>query len=209
MSPFDQTIEHMALKLQQAEDTSILFGVTDDTVLRDHALEALRKRLSAEITLREFRYDAERLQLARRRRGSHSFRRRTARGFCDGARSAPRDKRTEAIQLLNLQRNRFGRTSIAVILWVNRAILAEISTQAPDFYSWRSVTLSSNRRQAGTLWRVCGGATYKPLSRIVSTSISKGLPLCAVDRSYRCAWTISSSRCALSNRSNQQIARHS
>jgi HEAT repeats/NACHT domain len=140
MSPFDQVIEHMALEFAQTEGTSILFGVTDDTVLRDHALDALRKRLPAEITLREFRYDAEHLSLL-----EGAVEATTSGGgrpavSVTGLEALPRDKRTEAIHLLNLQRNRIGRTEIAVILWVNRATLTEISTQAADFYSWRSAT---------------------------------------------------------------------
>lgn len=57
-----------------------------------------------------------------------------------GFETLPRDKRTEAIRLLNWERGRFGYTGIAVILWVNRATLAEMATWSADFYSWRSAT---------------------------------------------------------------------
>jgi len=137
---FDETIELMLIDFQQVEGTLILIAVCDDTVLRDHAVETLRKRLPPEITLRDFRYDPEHLSLLE---GAIET---TASGngrpavSVTGFETLPRDKRTEAIKLLNMQRNRFGRTGIAVILWVNRATLAEISTQSADFYSWRSGT---------------------------------------------------------------------
>ena len=136
MHSFDETIELMLIDFQQVEGTLILIAVCDDTVLRDHAVETLRKRLPPEITLRDFRYDPEHLSLLE---GAIET---TASGngrpavSVTGFETLPRDKRTEAIKLLNMQRNRFGRTGIAVILWVNRATLAEISTQSADFYSW-------------------------------------------------------------------------
>jgi len=111
----------MLIDFQQVEGTLILIAVCDDTVLRDHAVETLRKRLPPEITLRDFRYDPEHLSLLE---GAIET---TASGngrpavSVTGFETLPRDKRTEAIKLLNIQRNRFGHTGIAVILWVNRA----------------------------------------------------------------------------------------
>ena len=63
MNAFDQAIERMAIEIDQAEGTSIFIGVTDDTVLRDHAVDTLRRRLCADITLGAFRYDTEYLSL--------------------------------------------------------------------------------------------------------------------------------------------------
>src|SRR5262249_38551158 len=140
MPTFDETIEHLALYVEMAEGALILIAVCDDTVLRRHAVDKLRQRLSPDITLREFVYDTEHLSLLE---GATK-----ATASCDGRSTVavtglealPRDKRTEAIQLLNSQRNHFGRTGIAVILWINQAILADIGTLAADFYSWRSAT---------------------------------------------------------------------
>jgi HEAT repeat protein len=140
MPTFDETIEHLALYVEMAEGALILIVVCDDTVLRRHTVDKLRQRLSPNIMLREFCYDVEHLSLLE---GTTE-----ATAACDsrpavsvtGLEALPRDKRTEAIQLLNSQRNRFGRTGIAVILWVNQAILADLATLAADFYSWSSAT---------------------------------------------------------------------
>ena len=59
----DQTLKYMLIYLTQVEDTLILFGVTDDTVSRDHVIKVLRERLPEEITLRHFRYDHEHISL--------------------------------------------------------------------------------------------------------------------------------------------------
>ncbi len=140
MLSFDQTIDLMLIDLEQVEGTLILFGVCDDTVLRDHAVNTLRKRLPPEITLRDFRYDPEHLSLLEGAIETTVSGNGRPAVSVTGFETLPHDKRTEAIKLLNMQRNRFGHTGIAVILWVNRATLAEISTQSADFYSWRSGT---------------------------------------------------------------------
>jgi hypothetical protein len=140
MPAFNETIEHLALYVELAEGALILIAVCDDTVLQRHAVDKLRQRLAPNITLREFRYDAEHLSLLEgATEATASYDGRLAVSVT-GLEALPRDKRTEAIQLLNSQRNRFGRTGIAVILWVNQAILADIGTLAADFYSWRSTT---------------------------------------------------------------------
>src|SRR5690349_12496295 len=124
MSTFDQTIERLALYFEQVEGTLVLVGVCDDTVLREHAVQTLRQRLPLDITLHEFHYDAEHLSLLE---GAMAV---TASGngrsavSVTGLETLPRAERTEAIKLLNLQRNRLGQTDIGVLLWVNRATLA-------------------------------------------------------------------------------------
>ncbi len=137
---FDQTIEHMALYLTQVEGMLILIGVTDDTVLRDHTVKVLRERLNGKITLREFRYDAEHLSLLEGVVAAAASAKGQVAISVTGLEALPRDKQSEAIKLLNFQRNRLGRTNLAVLLWVNQALLAEIATKAADFYSWRSAT---------------------------------------------------------------------
>jgi hypothetical protein len=61
MPAFNETIEHLAIYIEQAEGALILIAVCDDTVLRRHAVDKLRQRLSPDITLREFCYDTEHL----------------------------------------------------------------------------------------------------------------------------------------------------
>src|SRR4029453_16364199 len=140
MPAFDETIAHLALYIEMAEGALILIAVCDDTVLRRHAVGKLCQRLSPEIPLREFCYDAEHLSLLEgTTEATASYDGRLAVSVT-GLEALPRDKRTEALQLLNSQRNHFGRTGIAVILWVNQAILADLARLAPDFYSWSSAT---------------------------------------------------------------------
>lgn len=141
MSTFHETIEHLALYIEQAEGAVLLIGVCDDTVLRDHAVQILRQRLSAGIVLDEFRYDAEHLSLLEGAMAATTSGHGRPAVSVTGLELLPRDQRTEAIKLLDLQRNRLGQTHIAVLLWVNRATLADISTTAADFYSWRSAAL--------------------------------------------------------------------
>ncbi|MGE0822796.1 MAG: HEAT repeat domain-containing protein [Candidatus Binatia bacterium] len=142
MASFEQSLDLMRIDLEQVEGTLILLGVCDDIELREHAVKELRRRLPQGISLRDFRYDPEHLSLlegagvAAAKSNGHVVV--SVTGFED----LPHDKRTEAIKLLNLQRNRFGDTGLAVILWVDRATLAEISTKAADFYSWRSGTFT-------------------------------------------------------------------
>ena len=140
MNSFDETVELMLIDLKQVEGTLILFAVCDDTILRDYAVETLRKRLLPEITLRDFRYDPEHISLLEGALEATATSNGRPAASVTGFEALPRDKRTEAIRLLNWERGRFGLTGIAVILWVNRAALAEIATWSADFYSWRSAT---------------------------------------------------------------------
>ncbi len=137
---FDETIESMKIYLEQVDGTLILVGVCDDTVLREHTVDTLRKRLPPEITLRDFRYDPEHISLLEGALEATATSNRRPAVSVTGFEALSRDKRTEAIRLLNWERGRFGLTGIAVILWVNRATLAEIATKSADFYSWRSGT---------------------------------------------------------------------
>jgi len=152
MSTFDQTIARLALYFEQVEGTLVLIGVCDDTVLREHVVQTLRQRLPSGIMLGEFCYDPGHLSLLEGATAVTEAKHKRPAVSATGLDTLPRDKRTEAIKLLNLQRNRLGRTGIAILLWVHRATLAEISTAAADFYSWRSATLFFEPHQSGTCW---------------------------------------------------------
>jgi len=129
---FDETIESMKIYLEQVDGTLILVGVCDDTVLREHTVDTLRKRLPPEITLRDFRYDPEHISLLEGALEATATNNGQPAVSVTGFEALSRDKRTEAIRLLNWERGRFGLTGIAVILWVNRATLAEIATKSAD-----------------------------------------------------------------------------
>src|SRR4030095_958238 len=98
MPSFDETIAHLALYIEMADGTLILIAVCDDTVLRRHAAYKLRQRLSPNITLHEFCYDAEHLSLLEgTTEAAASYDGRPAVSVT-GLEVLPRDKRTEAIQ---------------------------------------------------------------------------------------------------------------
>lgn len=139
-NPLDDSLVRMAAFLKETKGTTIIIAVTDDTVLREHAVKALGQRLPAEIKLEEFRYDTAHISLLEGANGSApvEYGRRVISAV--GLDTLPRDKQSEAIKLLNRQRNQFGKTDLAVVLWLNRALLAEVSRNAADFYSWRSAT---------------------------------------------------------------------
>ncbi len=140
MEAFQEAIEHILLDLEQIEGTLILVGVCDDIVLRDHAIATLRERLQSRRTMSEFRYDPEHLSLLEAVGAVTTADHTHPVVSVSGLEELPRDKWSEAIKLLNGQRNRLGRLNVAVLLWVNRATLAEIAVKAADFYSWRSGT---------------------------------------------------------------------
>jgi HEAT repeat protein len=140
MNSFEETINLMALYLTQVEGTLILIGVTEDTVLRDHAIESLRNRLEGKIAIRDFRFDNNHISLLEGALKVANSTNEPVVVSVTGLESLRRDKQSEAIKLLNFQRNRFGRSNLAVILWVNQALLAEIAAKAADFYSWRRDT---------------------------------------------------------------------
>ena len=168
MPAFNETIEHLALYVELAEGALILIAVCDDTVLRRHAADTLRQRLAPDITLREFCYDAEHLSLLEGTTEATASYDGRPTVSVTGLEMLQGGKRSEAIQLLNRQRNHFGRTGIAVILWVNQAVLADIATLAADFYSWRVQPSILSHHQSGTCWKVCAGVIWKLWSHIMS-----------------------------------------
>ncbi len=135
-SSFDEAIESMALLLEQVEGMALVIAVSNDASLRDHAVRTLAERLSSGKKLQEFRYDPAHLSLLEavaELPGGPGVA-----VSATGLEALRHDQRIEAIKLLNLQRNRLGRTELAIVLWVDEATLAEISRHAADFYSWRS-----------------------------------------------------------------------
>lgn len=140
MTSFEQSLELMLIDLQQVEGPLILIGVCDDLELREHAVKELSRRLPEGLSLQHFTYDPEHLSLLEGVSAVAATRNGRVVVSVTRFEDLPHDKRTEAIKLLNLQRNRFGYTDLAVVLWVSRDTLAEISRQSADFYSWRSGT---------------------------------------------------------------------
>ncbi len=137
---FDESVEVALTYLTQTEGTLILIGVSDDTMLRDHFIEELTRRLPDEITLRNFVFDREHLSLyegAIDAAGSAAGRIVVS---STGLENLPRDKQSEAIKLLNAQRNHLGYTRLAVLLWLNQALYAEVANKSYDFYSVNSHT---------------------------------------------------------------------
>src|SRR5882672_2679857 len=137
---FEEGVEVALTYLTRTDGPLILIGVSDDTTLRDHFIEELTRRLPDEITLRNFIFDRERLSLYEGAvRAAESAAGRVV-VCCTGLENLPRDKQSEAIKLLNAQRNRLGHTRLAVFLWLNRALYVEVANKSYDFYSWSSHT---------------------------------------------------------------------
>ncbi|MGH9843298.1 MAG: HEAT repeat domain-containing protein, partial [Blastocatellia bacterium] len=142
---FERSLELMRLQLSQVNGTLILVCVTDDSNLRDHAVAELARSLDPSTELRGFRYDPDHLSLLE---GASSVASGAASGAngkrvavsVAGLESLPREDQSNAIKLLNAQRNRLADAHLAIILWLNRALFAEVAAKASDFYAWRSST---------------------------------------------------------------------
>ena len=138
---FERSLELMRLQLSQVNGTLILVCVTDDSNLRDYAVAELTRSLDPAVELRDFRYDPDHLSLLE---GASAVAtaangKRVAVSVA-GLESLPREDQSNAIKLLNTQRNRLADTHLAIILWLNRALFAEVAAKASDFYAWRSST---------------------------------------------------------------------
>src|SRR5438309_658683 len=140
ITAFDESVDRLAILVTQSEGTTLVFAVSNDRALRDRAMRQLTDRLSGDLAVSRFDFDATHLSILEggleRSRGETG-----SVMYVSGLEQLTKDKRAEAIQLLNLQRNRVGRTNFKIVLWTNRLVLDEIATRAPDFYSWRSAVI--------------------------------------------------------------------
>ena len=139
MDEFQQTIERIAAYVAHIAGTGLLVCVCDDDELRNHALATLRPRLSKFAQLIETSYDIHSKRLLDFLQNLEGNGRQIVVSVV-GLENLPSDNQAEAIKSLNFERNRFGRSGIILLLWVNERLLRRISSQAPDFYSWRSAT---------------------------------------------------------------------
>jgi HEAT repeat protein len=143
---FEESVEIAQTYLSEVNAPLILIGVTDDTELRQHFVAELRDRLADSVDLREFHYDPRNISLLEGALAIAATNGEKANGHriavsAIGLEALPRDKQSEAIKLLNAQRNRLGYARLAVILWLNHQLFAEVANKSYDFYSWRSHTL--------------------------------------------------------------------
>jgi hypothetical protein len=143
--PFEESIEIAQSYLSEINAPLILIGVTDDTELRRHFLAELRKGLGDRVDLRDFRYDPQNISLLEGALAVANPRNDVANGHrvaisAVGLEALPRDKQSEAIKLLNAQRNRLGYAQLAVILWLNRSLYVEVANKSYDFYSCSTYT---------------------------------------------------------------------
>ncbi|MGE0126792.1 MAG: NACHT domain-containing NTPase [Blastocatellales bacterium] len=142
--PFEDSLEIARNYLAEVDAPLILVGVTDDTVLRDHFIAELRKRLGGEVELRDFHYDPQSISLVEgalavtNQNGDANGHRLAVSAV--GLEALTRDKQSEAIKLLNAQRNSLGYARLIVLLWLNRSLYTEVARKSYDFYSWSSHT---------------------------------------------------------------------
>ena len=137
---FDESIEVALTYLTQTEGPLILIGVSDDTTLRDHFIEELAERLPDEITPRNFVFDREHLSLYEGAAEAAESAAGRVVVCCTGMERLSRDKQSEAVKLLNAQRNRLGYTRLAVFLWLDQSLYTEVANKSYDFYSWSNHT---------------------------------------------------------------------
>jgi HEAT repeat protein len=143
--PFEESLEIVRASLEDVVAPQVLIGVTDDTELRVHFLSELRKKLSIGVDLRDFRYDPQNISLlegaiaAVGPNGAQANGRRVAVSAI-GLELLPHDKQSEAVKLLNAQRNRLGYARLVVLLWLNQKLYAEVANKSYDFYSLSSHT---------------------------------------------------------------------
>src|SRR5262245_21556362 len=143
--PFEESLEIVRASLEDVTAPQVLIGVTDDTELRGHFLAELRKRLGDGVALRDFRYDPQHISLlegaiaAVGPNGAVTDGPRVAVSAV-GLEALPRDKQSEAVKLLNAQRNSLGYARLVVMLWLNQKLYAEVANKSYDFYSLSSHT---------------------------------------------------------------------
>ncbi|MGH9752728.1 MAG: hypothetical protein ACREA2_08080, partial [Blastocatellia bacterium] len=143
--PFEESLEIVRASLEDVTAPQILVGVTDDTELRGHFLAELRKRLGADVDLRDFRYDPQHISLLEGAIASVGANDAETNGrrvavSAVGLEALPHDKQSEAVKLLNAQRNRLGYARLVVLLWLNHKLYAEVANKSYDFYSLSSHT---------------------------------------------------------------------
>jgi hypothetical protein len=141
---FEESLQIAESYLADVTGPLILIGVTDDTVLREHFLAELRHRLNGAVELLEFQYtprDYSLLEGAQAVAASHGDNGHRLAVSAIGLEALPTDKQSEAVKLLNAQRNRLGEARLAVSLWLNRKLYVEVANKSYDFYSWASHTI--------------------------------------------------------------------
>jgi hypothetical protein len=142
---FEESLEIARNYLADINAPLILIGVTDDTFLREHFLTELRKRLGERVDLLDFRYDPQRLSLIEGALAVINSDGAEANGHrlavsATGLETLTRDKQSEAIKLLNAQRNSLGYAKLIILLWLNHALYTEVARKSYDFYSCSSYT---------------------------------------------------------------------
>ncbi len=119
--PFEESLEIARSCLAEITAPQILIGVTDDTELRRYFLAELRERLGETVDLLDFRYDPQHISLLEGALAVVGPCEDKANGHrvavsAVGLEALPRDKQSEAIKLLNAQRNRLGYAHLVIIL---------------------------------------------------------------------------------------------
>jgi len=149
---FDRTINRIVAYIAHIAGTGLLVCVCDDWALRKHALASLRARLGRSAQVLQFSYEIGRVKLLDFLAEVTQEDSKTIISIV-GLESLPPDQLTEAIRSLNVQRNRFGRSGIILLFWVTERLLSRISSQAPDFYSWRSETFFIEQPKDWDQWQ--------------------------------------------------------
>lgn len=139
MDQFDSTIARITLSLREIRRASLFICVCEDPRLEDYTIQRLRTEVLSFAAYDEFIYSPSVLSLLASQRFSRDPDKRLVVSVI-GLEALNRDDQSEAIRLLNLERNRLGLSGVALILWITRQLLRRISAEAADFFSWRTAT---------------------------------------------------------------------
>jgi hypothetical protein len=149
---FDRTINRIVAYIGHITGTGLLVCVCDDWILRKHALASLSARLGRSAQVLQFSYEIGRVKLLDFLAEVTQEEPKTIISIV-GLETLPPDQLAEAIRSLNVQRNRFGRSGIILLFWVTERLLSRISSQASDFYSWRSETFFIEQPKEWDEWQ--------------------------------------------------------
>jgi HEAT repeat protein len=130
----ERIIKHLGL----SDRGTLLIVTTPDADAETVLADELAHRLSGRVNVRRFRFgDDSQLSLSRHLRtlphppGQEAL-------FVSGLDDLSPDDRSDAILALNLGRERLAQAGYSVVLWVRPASLTDLTSRAPDFFSWRS-----------------------------------------------------------------------
>jgi hypothetical protein len=141
MNDFENAIRRITAYLREVDGTALLVCLCDDPQLVDYAIEEVRVAAKPFGSFIEFSYSPRALSLFDSDEVSQNGNDRKILSV-SGLENLGKDELSDAIRLLNLERNRLGRSGWAILFWIRSSLLRRIASEAADFFSWRSATIT-------------------------------------------------------------------